>query len=78
MAVNAAALFRDRYRLGHEQVDLNEVRLHATGGDRLCRSLGAQAVTIGSDVYFRDGAFAPHTPVGLWLLAHEMAHVVQQ
>ena len=33
---------------------------------------------MGSDIYFADGAFAPYTRAGLWLLAHEVAHVVQQ
>jgi hypothetical protein len=38
----------------------------------------ARAFTAGSDIYFADGAFTPHTRTGLWLLAHEVAHVVQQ
>src|SRR5207237_174191 len=44
----------------------------------LCRAFGATALTVGSDIYFREEAFAPHTPKGLRLLAHEVAHVVQQ
>jgi hypothetical protein len=35
-------------------------------------------MTIGPDIYFRPDSWAPHTPAGLWLLAHEVAHVVQQ
>ncbi|GAB2804338.1 hypothetical protein GCM10027176_06580 [Actinoallomurus bryophytorum] len=59
--------------------DLSLMRVH-TGpvADRLARTLGAEAFTYGSDVFFRDGAYAPDTPQGLWLLAHEAAHVAQQ
>ena len=46
--------------------------------DRACRALGARAFTVGSDVYFASGAFRPDQRDGLWLLAHEVAHVVQQ
>jgi hypothetical protein len=35
-------------------------------------------MTIGSDIYFRADCWDPRTPAGLWLLAHEVAHVVQQ
>jgi Domain of unknown function (DUF4157) len=35
-------------------------------------------MTIGPDIYFRPDSWAPHTRAGLWLLAHEVAHVVQQ
>jgi Domain of unknown function (DUF4157) len=59
--------------------DLSAVRVH-TGGDaaRLNRDLGAQAFTHGSDVFFGAGHYAPRTPAGRWLLAHELTHVVQQ
>jgi hypothetical protein len=59
-------------------VDFSAVRLHPTGAERACRALGARAFTVGSDIYFGAGAFAPHTPEGLRILAHEVAHVVQQ
>jgi hypothetical protein len=38
----------------------------------------ARAFTYGRDIVFGDGEYAPHTPSGLHLLAHELAHVVQQ
>jgi hypothetical protein len=76
--VNAAELFQDRYRLGTREPGFSDVRLHVGGADEFCRALGAQAVTIGSDVYFRDGAFDPRTRDGFRLIAHELAHVVQQ
>src|ERR1700722_12727687 len=73
-----AELFQACYQPGPGRVDFASIRLHYTGADPACRALRARAFTVGSDVYFADGAFAPHTRAGLWLLAHEVAHVVQQ
>jgi hypothetical protein len=58
--------------------DLSGVRLHA-GGDSAtaAKSLNARAFTIGSDVHFNHGEFAPGTKEGDRLLAHELTHVVQ-
>jgi hypothetical protein len=33
---------------------------------------------VGSDIAFAPGEYAPRTTSGRWLLAHELAHVVQQ
>ncbi len=74
----AAELFQALYQIDGTGADLSGARVHHGGADDLCRACGAEAVTIGSDIYFRTGAFAPCTPSGLWLLAHEAAHVVQQ
>src|SRR5580692_6466410 len=76
-----ADLFRAHYRA--DGVDFGSIRVHhgdiaGTGGDRACRALGARAFTVGTDIYFAAGAFRPGTRDGLWLLAHEVAHVVQQ
>jgi hypothetical protein len=73
-----ADLFSGFYRTGRGDIDFSAIRLHYAGADPVCRALQARALTVGSDIYFRDGAFAPHTREGLWLLAHEVAHVVQQ
>lgn len=56
-----------------------DVRVH-TGekADLAARSINAQAFTIGSDVVFRKGEYEPGTRQGRRLLAHELAHVVQQ
>jgi hypothetical protein len=61
------------------EADFGAVRVH-TGGRaaRLSRGLQAQAFTHGSDVYFGAGMYAPGTPAGRRLLAHELTHVVQQ
>lgn len=42
------------------------------------RLLGARAYTVGSDLVFEAGEYAPGTAEGRRLLAHELAHVVQQ
>ena len=73
-----ADLFGAYYLVGHGGVDFSSIRVHYAGANRACRAVHARAFTVGSDIYFADGAFAPHTRAGLWLLAHEVAHVVQQ
>jgi hypothetical protein len=73
-----ADLFRAHYLA--PDVDFGAVRLHhaSAAADRACRTLGARAFTTGQDIYFAAGAFQPGTRAGLRLLAHEVAHVVQQ
>ncbi len=58
--------------------DFSDVRVHVDGpaGDQ-ARRLRAQAFVVGSDIFFAPGRFAPATPRGRWLLAHELAHVAQ-
>src|ERR1700677_2200757 len=73
-----ADLFGKYYLFDHGSVDFAAIRLHYAGADSACRALDARAFAAGSDIYFADGAFTPHTRTGLWLLAHEVAHVVQQ
>jgi hypothetical protein len=38
----------------------------------------AQAFTVGQDIYFAHGEYAPDTTAGGHLLAHELTHVVQR
>jgi hypothetical protein len=40
--------------------------------------MNANAYTVGHDVFFGAGQYAPETETGLGLLAHELTHVVQQ
>jgi hypothetical protein len=63
-------------RFGH---DFGNVRIR-TGSEAAAsaRSMHANAYTFGSDIVFREGAYAPGTDQGRRLLAHELAHVVQQ
>lgn len=59
--------------------DFSRVRVHAgTGADASAREVDALAYTVGSDIVFSSGQYAPHTPSGRRLLAHELTHVVQQ
>lgn len=44
----------------------------------LARSLSARAFTVGNDIFFDRGEYAPTTDAGRRLLAHELTHVVQQ
>lgn len=62
-------------RLG---ADLSAVKVH-TGGESVnaAAGFGARAFTVGSDVHFGAGQFAPGTKEGDKLLAHELTHVVQ-
>ncbi len=59
-------------------VDLEDVRVHmGPYSDELTRSAAADAVTIGRDIYFHEGKYAPDTEEGRSLLAHELKHFVQ-
>ncbi len=59
--------------------DFSGVRVHSGAvADRSARALGASAYTVGSEIVFAEGQFAPRTPSGQRLLAHELTHVVQQ
>jgi hypothetical protein len=63
-------------RIGH---DFSDVRVHADAGAAAsARAVGAQAYTVGSDIVFGSGRYRPQTRGGAHLLAHELAHVVQQ
>jgi hypothetical protein len=60
-------------------VDLGAVRVHSDPcAAASARALHAQAFTVGNDVVFAEGAYQPHSPAGRELIAHELAHVVQQ
>jgi hypothetical protein len=63
-------------RFGH---DFGRVRIHAdTRAAESARAVDARAYTVGSHIVFGAGQYQPTTRPGLHLLAHEMAHVVQQ
>ena len=64
---------------GHLGFDPGGARLHTgPAAAQAARSLNAEAFTIGSDVFFGEGRFDPHSPKGLGLIAHELTHVGQQ
>ncbi len=59
-------------------VSFGHVRIHADPeADLLNRGAAAIAFTVGSDIFFRAGAYQPHSAAGQHLLAHELTHVVQ-
>ena len=63
-------------RFGH---DFRAVRVHTcTEAEVAARALNAKAYTVGSDLVFSRGRYAPYTAEGKRLLAHELTHVVQQ
>jgi hypothetical protein len=62
-------------RLG---ADLSGARIHTSGESaQASQQLGARAFTVGEDVHFNAGEYAPGTKEGDRLLAHELTHVVQ-
>jgi hypothetical protein len=58
---------------------LGDVRVHAgPQADVLARAVSARAFTVGSDIFFASGEYQPGTSGGEELIAHEVAHVIQQ
>jgi hypothetical protein len=59
--------------------DVSGVRFHTDGAaaDR-AKAEGARAFTVGNDVYFGAGYYDPGSTAGQKLIAHELAHTVQQ
>jgi hypothetical protein len=55
------------------------VRVHTSNrAAKTAAAVNALAYTVGQTIFFADGQFAPGTQSGQRLLAHELAHVVQQ
>jgi len=74
--LSAASSHEMSGRFGH---DLSGVRVHTgTAAAASANDVGAKAYTVGSDIVFGDGQYAPDTRAGKQLLAHELTHVVQQ
>jgi hypothetical protein len=63
----------------HFGYDFSRVRIYSdASAAAAAKSRRALAFTAGTDVVFAPGQYAPGTPEGQRLLAHELAHVVQQ
>lgn len=63
-------------RFGH---DFSQVRVHTSPtAAQAADALQARAFTYGRDVYFGEGQYSPGTADGRRLIAHELAHVLQQ
>src|SRR5579859_4697246 len=62
-------------RFGH---DFSQVRIHTDSqANASAKSIGALAYSVGNDIVFASGRFAPEHQAGKELLAHELTHVVQ-
>ncbi|MBS1910500.1 MAG: DUF4157 domain-containing protein, partial [Bacteroidetes bacterium] len=63
-------------RFGH---DFGNVRIHTDGrAAQTARDVSARAYTVGGDIAFASGEYAPATTSGMHLLAHELTHTIQQ
>lgn len=63
-------------RLGR---DLGHVSVHTDAASAAsAQALNARAYTLGSHIAFAPGQYRPDTPAGRKLLAHEVAHTLQQ
>jgi hypothetical protein len=63
----------------HLGQDLGGVRMHTDrAAGEAADALNAKAFTVGKDVFFGPGQFDPDSSGGLHLIAHEVAHTVQQ
>jgi hypothetical protein len=59
--------------------DFGDVQIHSGEATaKAALSAGARAITHGRDIVFGPGFYAPATADGKKLIAHELAHVVQQ
>jgi hypothetical protein len=59
--------------------DFSAVRVHTGAASAAMNDqIGARAFTYGTDIHFNDGEYTPATNEGRRLIAHELAHVVQQ
>jgi outer membrane protein OmpA-like peptidoglycan-associated protein len=63
-------------RFGH---DFGHVRVHTDErAAESARALKARAYTVGNELVFGEGEYSPRTLAGQRLLAHELAHTLQQ
>jgi outer membrane protein OmpA-like peptidoglycan-associated protein len=66
--------FGARFNTGFDQV-----KVHTdTHADQMANGFDARALSVGQDIYFQKGRYAPESTSGKQLLAHELAHVAQR
>jgi len=59
--------------------DFSHVRIHTgAAAEKSAKDIHAHAYTMGNNIVFGAGQFAPNSQAGKRLLAHELTHVVQQ
>ncbi len=70
----ARAFFEPRFG-----VDFGGIRIHDNEqASQLSQALGARAFTVGQEIMFGRGQYAPSSSDGRKLLAHEITHTIQQ
>ena len=68
------AIFEPRFGRG-----FGDVRVHTDStAAKSATAVNALAYTAGKNIVFAEGRYAPHSPAGQRLLAHELVHTVQQ
>ncbi len=81
-ALNGGAPLDPRVRADMEArfgSNFQDVRIHdRNDAHHSAAHLDAKAYTVGDDITFSENRYAPHTAEGKRLIAHELAHVVQQ
>jgi hypothetical protein len=72
--LHSRAFFESRFNQ-----DFSNVQVH-TGelADRSARAVDARAYSVGTNIVFAQGEYAPSAATGKQLIAHELVHVVQQ
>lgn len=59
--------------------DFSSVRIHTDArAAASAQSMDAMAYTVGNDIVFGSGSYQPQTFLGRALIAHELAHTIQQ
>jgi hypothetical protein len=66
-----------RHRTEQDSGIENATIHYGPSANEFARSMNALAVTIATDIYFRDGAYDPGSEQGRKTLAHELTHVAQ-
>lgn len=74
---NSGNVMQDMSRAYH--VDFSNIRVHTDeAADRRVKAAGKDALAKGSDVFFGKGIFESSDPAAKGLVAHELAHTMQQ
>jgi len=74
LSENDRAFFEPRFGR-----DFSQVRVHTDAqAEEMARAVNARAFTVGRDIVFGGGKYAPDTIRGNRLLTHELTHVIQQ
>jgi hypothetical protein len=70
---------QDSFAASSASFDFRSVRVHRDArAAEAARAINARAFTVGQDVVFDAGEYQPNSQQGRRLLAHELAHVLQQ